>query len=361
MYSYSQYQFNNVIPNFIQDETALYPHWEQTKGSWITTSKGKVKIVFPGVRNNRSGPDYLNAVIQLKTGSLIQGHVEIHTKSSQWAEHNHHKDSEFQNVLLHVFKVRNAAPRPNLMEYILLPNYLLDSVEDPCLNLTHPQKSLLDILESMGEIRWGQKVKQIKSIASVELIYNLFKFIHFKGEKKSVRKLSYAFIYFQNNAKEWHDTYEPMFQLCKQIKWKMGGRRPSSQPINRLALILKIGWLLMHHPTRLPTDINGMIKIIDSLKSEGYLVPGHAFAVEILGNIVLPFIESCMEGSYYVNWKHLPGTEYSVIKSRLKIWGIKPSLNYAHVQGILLLDKDYCSANNCDQCPVMNCTEPCLQ
>ena len=51
--------------------------------------------------SHENGPDFLNAQIIINTISWF-GHIEIHTKSSEWFNHNHHIDASFNNVILHV-------------------------------------------------------------------------------------------------------------------------------------------------------------------------------------------------------------------------------------------------------------------
>ena len=44
---------------------------------------------------------FLDARIKIDK-TLWAGHIEIHTRSSQWEQHNHHKDASYDNVILHV-------------------------------------------------------------------------------------------------------------------------------------------------------------------------------------------------------------------------------------------------------------------
>ncbi len=60
-----------------------------------------LEILDPGTLNTDSGPDFLNARIQI--GDLEwAGHVEIHKKSSDWHRHKHQDDPAYHNVILHV-------------------------------------------------------------------------------------------------------------------------------------------------------------------------------------------------------------------------------------------------------------------
>ena len=68
----------------------------------LTTTEGEsVEVVATGYRNTNSGPDFLEAKIQIGD-KLWAGHVEIHVKSSDWNRHGHQSDKAYQNVILHV-------------------------------------------------------------------------------------------------------------------------------------------------------------------------------------------------------------------------------------------------------------------
>ena len=66
-----------------------------------TPENEAVKIVDKGVLNHNSGPDFLNAKIEINN-TLWVGHVEIHIKSSMWNQHKHQFDPAYNNVILHV-------------------------------------------------------------------------------------------------------------------------------------------------------------------------------------------------------------------------------------------------------------------
>lgn len=60
-----------------------------------------VEVLFPGELNQLDGPDFFNAKIRI--GNLIHyGAVEIHWHSKDWYIHGHHKDKNYDNVILHV-------------------------------------------------------------------------------------------------------------------------------------------------------------------------------------------------------------------------------------------------------------------
>lgn len=67
----------------------------------VTTNGENVRIFSVGLKNSDSGPDFINARIQI--GEILwSGNVEIHVRSSDWNRHNHQNDPSYNNVILHV-------------------------------------------------------------------------------------------------------------------------------------------------------------------------------------------------------------------------------------------------------------------
>ncbi|MES5006485.1 DUF2851 family protein [Prevotella disiens] len=74
----------------------------------LTTTDGKrVEIVDTGLPNKDAGPDFFNAKVKID-GTLWVGNVEIHDKASDWFLHGHDKDSNYDNVILHVVGVSDT-------------------------------------------------------------------------------------------------------------------------------------------------------------------------------------------------------------------------------------------------------------
>ncbi len=68
----------------------------------LTSSTGeKISIISPGHINTNSGPDFSEAVVRIGRVTW-HGSVEIHIKSSNWHEHRHQGNPEYDNVILHV-------------------------------------------------------------------------------------------------------------------------------------------------------------------------------------------------------------------------------------------------------------------
>ena len=84
-------------------EEFLYYLWENRliDKALQTTEGESIEVVATGYRNTDSGPDFLEARIQIGD-KLWAGHVEIHVKASDWNRHGHQTDKAYQNVILHV-------------------------------------------------------------------------------------------------------------------------------------------------------------------------------------------------------------------------------------------------------------------
>jgi hypothetical protein len=67
----------------------------------VTVGGEAVQIIHPGTLNTNQGPDFLDA--KIKIGNTIwAGSVELHIKTSDWQAHQHSKDKNYNNVVLHV-------------------------------------------------------------------------------------------------------------------------------------------------------------------------------------------------------------------------------------------------------------------
>ncbi|WP_224489843.1 DUF2851 family protein [Robertkochia flava] len=85
-------------------EDFLHYLWLASKlspGALYTSNGDFIVVRDAGTHNTNAGPDFLNATL-LIGDTLWSGHVEMHLRSSLWFEHRHHKDENYQNVILHV-------------------------------------------------------------------------------------------------------------------------------------------------------------------------------------------------------------------------------------------------------------------
>ena len=118
-------------------EDFLHYVWQYKKfdfSNLTTVSEESLTITNCGNYLKQSGPDFFNAQIVLGNQKWA-GNVEIHIKSSDWYLHHHEKDTNYDNVILHVVwehdtpvfrKDNSEIPVLELKKYILkkdLENY----------------------------------------------------------------------------------------------------------------------------------------------------------------------------------------------------------------------------------------------
>jgi hypothetical protein len=149
--------------------------WQQLVGKELISTEDKpVSVIYPGRDNGDNGPDFRDAVITNKF-HLMKGDVEVHVKSSDWYNHEHHTDAAYNNVILHVVMwhdcnsatlLQSGKPVPVLClakalqhQAYLLPHQL------PCFRiLDHMDRQTLGkLLNAAGEERFKQKAMHFQA------------------------------------------------------------------------------------------------------------------------------------------------------------------------------------------------------
>lgn len=67
----------------------------------LSENNEPLHVIKPGHHNKLAGPDFILAQLEID-GQFWAGQVEIHIKASQWYEHGHERDPNYDNVILHV-------------------------------------------------------------------------------------------------------------------------------------------------------------------------------------------------------------------------------------------------------------------
>lgn len=101
-----------------------------------TIDQQKITILHPGSWNAHQGPDFMMSRILINDREWI-GNTELHIKTSDWLLHQHDKDANYRNVVLHVVW-RHDKDQPNTIPVIELeprvPVMLLDKYQEWSLN-----------------------------------------------------------------------------------------------------------------------------------------------------------------------------------------------------------------------------------
>ncbi len=159
-------------------EEYLHGIWQRKRllTSDLRTTKGKeLQVIHFGYYNRfSSGPDFSSAVIEI-SGEVFLGAIEMHVRSSDWYRHNHDKDPNYNNVVLHVVYEHDREvlvegkelPVLELTNYIE-PEHLARSIKGwismndlPCASFSRKT----EVLDSMKEIVIQQRLKNLRQEA----------------------------------------------------------------------------------------------------------------------------------------------------------------------------------------------------
>lgn len=182
--------------------------WQQLVGKELISADGElVTVMYTGRTNGDDGPDFRDAVIVNKS-HLMKGDVEVHVKTSDWYNHGHNTDANYNNVILHVvlwhdcnlatlLQNGNEIPVICLAMALRQQAYLLP-YRLPCFRiLDHLDRhTIMEALINAGEQRFKQRVKYFEAQLKEEMTGQVL----FRG---IMRALGYA-----KNTKPFEDLAE---------------------------------------------------------------------------------------------------------------------------------------------------------
>lgn len=144
-----------------------------------------VEVIYRGRRNPDSGPDYLDAHISIGN-RLVRGDIEIDPVANDWYSHGHHKNTLYNNVVLHIVTmycptaaqtIRQdglSVPILNLDSFLEVPSEQMAELQADSGNRLKPnigacalaQKDELEIVSRL--VFYGQERFRIKTARFVE-------------------------------------------------------------------------------------------------------------------------------------------------------------------------------------------------
>ena len=130
---------------------------------FVTTEGDEIEIIDAGMLNSNAGPDFFNAKIKARD-KIWAGNIEIHKSSSDWKRHNHHTDSAYNSIILHV------------VERIDCDVFTQEGRKLPQIEIEAPQnvtKNYADLLSSHFTIPCSSKLASIPKIYLNPWLYAL--------------------------------------------------------------------------------------------------------------------------------------------------------------------------------------------
>lgn len=197
-------------------EDFLYYLWRTKRfdlSDLKTTTDEAVTILQTGELNRDSGPDFLNARIQIGE-TLWAGNVEMHIKSSDWTLHRHHDDPAYDNVVLHVVIEEDQ------------PVIRKNGERIPCLEMQKriPPKLAANYRKLLQNSYWIPCQQQIGNIPEITRNLWLDRLLIDRLESKTA-EIEQS---LQHNRQDWEETFY-------QFVAKNFGIKINAEPFERLA------------------------------------------------------------------------------------------------------------------------------
>ena len=361
---------------------------------FISNDEECIEILNVGIYNAfQAGPDFKHGSILLN-GIVFYGQIEMHVKSSDWYKHKHHKDVQYNNVILHVVYEHD---QDVIQDGVKIPTIELKSLIDkthyaqfskkqfsrstfPCEHEINEQDRFY--LNSMKieaiTLKLNQKLLLIDDLnveSEEDVLYNLM------GLTFSMSVNKDAFIHLMNNV-----SYHSIRNLSAQKKiqlilsesgilqhdknssqefWHFKGSRPSSFPtirVNQFAILVahfsfELSFIKEEVGSIIKT-FRSMIDLIDFSASNGKRKLSKNMIDLLIINTLSPFLWYLGESNEDERLKekaleildYLPPEKNNIINRWKKI-SIHPK-NAFDSQSLLALYRYHCSRKKCLSCNV---------
>ncbi len=239
-------------------EDLLHFIWKYRKVKSVDLFGSKnepIVVIDTGSHNHLAGPDFFNAQVSID-GQLWAGNVEIHLKSSDWYAHNHERDTNYNNVILHVVWEDDGAV------------FRSDSSEIPTLELrNYIPENLLDAYQNLFDKKSTSFINCEKSIAHTDSFFfeNWLERLYFE---RLERKSKFVLELLRKSKNDWEQVLFAL--LLKNFGLKINGDSFLS-----LARALEFSTLrkLQTSPLYLESVFFGMAHLLDhdNIRDDYYL------------------------------------------------------------------------------------------
>lgn len=185
-------------------ESFIHYVWEKGLAGqqFILDTGDDCRILKPGKRGNRDGPDFENTEVIINKQHLA-GNAEIHLSSSDWFRHGHHTDPAYDKTILHIV-LKNDAIICN-KDGCLIPSIVLPADEIMQLYENYSEKSLF----SMGKLHCSEYI----SAVDPEFFMN---YVAIQAKDRFIRKSARINTLLEQNNYDWPET------AWKTIAWAYG-------------------------------------------------------------------------------------------------------------------------------------------
>ena len=324
-------------------------------------SNGRITVINVGKFNKHEGPDVKDAIL-LINDKIKFGPIECHKTPSDWYHHNHQKNPNYDNVILHVVnRMGNSANAPQIPTVVLISD---DTIRDNCtLNVVNKNINISKIILQNSSKRWLTKVSAYDGFHSTpsevikQLILNSFMLLGSGGNKKTFGDLALAVDLDKLQTSDTNQIENYLSNIMVQLIWVKRGIRPAHQPQNRrrlaAELISYIKNIKVNHFTKISNLDSDLLKKCPSTSGMG-------IRTELLGNVFIPFYAARAlyhnkidyYHEYFENWMNLklPYIYNKFSKKFGSILSTKELKLFSNLQGLIEIENNWCKTNKCHLC-----------
>ena len=167
-------------------ESLLSQVWQQQlsgREALVTAGGDTIEVLHPGRPTHDCGPDFRDALIAINGHLPLQGDVELHVNARDWLAHGHHRDPNYDRVVLHVALQSNGILHSPLssgkaVPVLALSQRLSGSMEElrddlcqppfgeePCYQafLRHGENDVAQVVEEAGDERFRRKARRFQA------------------------------------------------------------------------------------------------------------------------------------------------------------------------------------------------------
>lgn len=342
-------------------EKDIAHHWKSLKpGSLLKSRLGQsILVLNPGVMNRNDGPDFKNAII-FYDGKFYRGSIEVHRKGRDWFLHGHEHDPAYADIILHVLGTPSPADAELKGPVVYIkPNRIKSICSLRTDNLIQsPQRVLKMLALKRWQLKMGEYMQNNVPMDRIKLLIQSYGILGAGGNEAEFKNLGKKVLGLKNYT---HIKLKDLELLAKNMGWKRCGIRPYHHPRNRLSIALILNQFILES---VKIDFNS--RELFDLKFKEYFNSycGLGLRSELKGNVFYPWLgaKALSSGNmdlyndWYRAWENLKlPASYGKYRRRFAVSLSRNILtNFSCLQGLLVLDAEFCSPHHCNVCLLKN-------
>ncbi len=216
------------------------------KSNLQTNDGQSLQVIQTGRCNTNQGPDFLNAQIKI-AGTIWAGSIEIHIKTSEWKEHKHSEDKNYNNVILHVVWNNDTDLKlsfPTLELRNIVPKFLLNKYEE--------------LMQKSSFIACEEQIGQIDQLTMTSW-----------KERLMIEKIQHKAIHIQNLLEQTKINWEEVFWWLLARNF---GIKINSDSFEKIAQSIPLSLLAKHKNQLIQLEalLMGQAGLLDDKFEEDY-------------------------------------------------------------------------------------------